>query len=49
VLMAQSGVDADEAFRLLVRASQRENRKLRAVAAQVAARARRPIDTECAR
>ena len=35
ILIAQSGVDADEAFDLLRRASQRENRKLRDVAADI--------------
>jgi len=40
VLMAQSGLDADSAFRVLVRASQRQNRKLRDVAADIAGRPR---------
>lgn len=39
VLIAQSGCDPDEAFTLLVRASQRENKKLRDVAADIVARA----------
>jgi len=34
-LMAQSGVSSDEAFQLLVRASQRENRKVREIAGQI--------------
>lgn len=38
ILMAQSGVGPDEAFELLVRASQRENRPLREIAAEVVAR-----------
>ncbi len=40
ILMAQSGLTADEAFAVLVRASQRENRKLRDIAAELVARAR---------
>ncbi len=46
VLMATGGRNADEAFQLLVRASQRENRKLRDVAADLVERAqqRRPPD-----
>ncbi len=39
VLMAQSGVSSDEAFELLKRASQRENRKLREVAEEIVKRA----------
>ncbi len=39
ILMARGGVSPDEAFRLLVRASQRENRKLRDLANDVVARA----------
>lgn len=35
ILMASRGVDADTAFKLLVGASQRENRKLRDIAAEV--------------
>jgi GAF domain-containing protein len=38
ILMAQSGIGPDEAFALLVRASQRENRKLRDVAGELVAR-----------
>jgi transcriptional regulator with GAF, ATPase, and Fis domain len=38
ILMAHAGVDADDAFRMLVRASQRENRKLRDVAFDIADR-----------
>jgi GAF domain-containing protein len=34
-LMSQSGVSSDEAFQLLVRASQRENRKVRDIAEQI--------------
>jgi AmiR/NasT family two-component response regulator len=33
--MAGGGRNADEAFQILVRASQRENRKLRDIAAQI--------------
>ena len=42
--MAAGGRNADEAFQVLVRASQRENRKLRDIAAQIVERAhqRRP-------
>jgi GAF domain-containing protein len=39
ILMAQSGHTSDEAFGLLVRASQRQNRKLRVIAAEVVDRA----------
>jgi AmiR/NasT family two-component response regulator len=42
ILMLQSGLGPDEAFTLLVRASQRENRKLRDIAQDIADRARRP-------
>jgi GAF domain-containing protein len=35
IVMAQGGRTADEAFQLLVRASQRENRKLRDLAAEI--------------
>jgi GAF domain-containing protein len=51
VLMATGGRNADEAFQLLVRASQRENRKLRDVAAEVVERAqqRRPPDRSSAK
>lgn len=38
VLMAAGGQRPDEAFQLLVRASQRENRKLRDIAAEIVAR-----------
>ena len=38
ILMAQSGVSADEAFRVLSRASQRENRKLRDIARDIVER-----------
>jgi GAF domain-containing protein len=41
ILMARSKVDADEAFDMLRRASQRENRKLRDVAADLVDRARK--------
>ncbi|MFP5326485.1 MAG: ANTAR domain-containing response regulator, partial [Acidimicrobiia bacterium] len=39
ILMAQSSVSAEEAFDLLVRASQRENRKLREIAQAIVTRA----------
>jgi transcriptional regulator with GAF, ATPase, and Fis domain len=39
ILMAPGGIDEDAAFELLVRASQRENTKLRDVAAKVVANA----------
>jgi GAF domain-containing protein len=42
ILMAQSRVTPEEAFQLLVRASQRENRKLREIAAEIVDRAQRP-------
>ena len=42
ILMAQSGLSPEEAFVLLVRASQRENRKLRDIAADLVARAQVP-------
>lgn len=42
VLMAQSGMSADEAFNLLVKVSQRENRKLREVASDLVERQMRP-------
>lgn len=35
IIMAGGGRNADEAFQVLVRASQRENRKLRDVAAEI--------------
>jgi GAF domain-containing protein len=40
ILMLQSGVGPDEAFSLLVKASQRENRKLRDIAQEIADRTR---------
>ncbi len=39
ILIEQSGVNEDEAFQLLRRASQRENRKLRDIATEVVRRA----------
>lgn len=39
ILMAQSHVEADTAFNMLVRASQRENRKLREIASAIVERA----------
>jgi GAF domain-containing protein len=42
IVMAQSAVGPDEAFDLLVRASQRENRKLRELAAEIVERHSRP-------
>jgi AmiR/NasT family two-component response regulator len=42
ILIAQSHVSPDEAFQLLVRASQRENRKLREIAAEIVDRAQKP-------
>jgi GAF domain-containing protein len=44
ILMAQNGVSADEAFRLLVGASQRSNRKLRDIAQELVDRRRKPGD-----
>ncbi|HET7719415.1 MAG TPA: GAF and ANTAR domain-containing protein, partial [Acidimicrobiales bacterium] len=38
ILMARGGITADQAFEMLVRASQRENRKLRDVATELVAR-----------
>ena len=38
ILMAAQGCDADEAFQILVRASQNQNRKLRAIASEIVAR-----------
>lgn len=38
ILMAAQGCDADEAFHILVRASQNQNRKLRAIATEIVAR-----------
>ena len=40
ILMGAGGLDADEAFTTLVDASQRENRKVRDIAAQIVTRAR---------
>jgi GAF domain-containing protein len=42
ILMAQSHVRADDAFEVLVRASQRENRKVRDIAAEIVGRAAPP-------
>jgi GAF domain-containing protein len=42
IIMAVNGVDADEAFTVLVKHSQRENRKLREVATEFLASAARP-------
>jgi GAF domain-containing protein len=42
VLMCESGMDPDAAFQILVRASQRENRKLRVIAAEIVERTQRP-------
>lgn len=39
IIMARSRVSADDAFDMLVRASQRENRKLRTIAAELVGRA----------
>jgi len=44
ILIAQSGVTPDEAFELLKRASQRENRPLREIAAEIVARGQRPAE-----
>ncbi len=38
ILMAAQGCDPDEAFQILVRASQNQNRKLRAIATEIVAR-----------
>jgi len=38
ILMARSGIDADAAFQVLVRASQRENRRLRDIAGELVER-----------
>jgi GAF domain-containing protein len=46
VIMAQSGIPADAAFEVLVRASQRENRKLRDIAADIVRRASGGADRE---
>ena len=44
IMMADGGRTPDEAFHLLVRASQRENRKLRDVAVEIVSRvAGRPV------
>jgi GAF domain-containing protein len=42
ILMAAQRCGSDEAFQILVRASQRENRKLRDIAAEIVARAQQP-------
>jgi GAF domain-containing protein len=42
IVMATGGKNPQEAFQVLVRASQRENRKLKEVAADIVARAERP-------
>jgi GAF domain-containing protein len=44
MLMASSDIDADRAFELLVAASQRENRKLRDIAAEIVTRRGRSAD-----
>ena len=44
ILMAARRCDADEAFQILVRASQRENRKLREVAARIVEGASQRVD-----
>ena len=38
ILMSRGGITADQAFEMLVRASQRENRKLRELASEIVAR-----------
>ncbi len=38
ILMQAQGCDPDEAFQILVRASQNQNRKLRAIAAEIVTR-----------
>jgi AmiR/NasT family two-component response regulator len=43
VVMCQEGLDRDDAFSLLVRASRNSNRKLRDVAASVEASGRLPL------
>lgn len=48
IVMATGGKNSQEAFQVLVRASQRENRKLREIAEEIVARvetARRPTDS----
>ena len=42
ILMGAQRCGADEAFQILVRASQRENRKLRDIATQIVATAAQP-------
>jgi AmiR/NasT family two-component response regulator len=42
IVMATSGCDADEAFRILVQQSQHQNRKLREVAAELVDLQERP-------
>ena len=49
ILMASNQCDPDEAFGLLVRASQRENVKLRDIAARIVDNASRPDRTDAAR
>ncbi len=44
ILMGAQRCSADEAFQMLVRASQRENRKLREMAAEIVTRATEPRD-----
>jgi GAF domain-containing protein len=44
ILMAQSHIGPDDAFQILVRASQRENRKLRDIAVEIVERVTRPAD-----
>jgi GAF domain-containing protein len=48
IIMAGGGRNADEAFQVLVRASQRENRKVRDIAAELVARAveGKPVPTD---
>jgi GAF domain-containing protein len=46
ILMAAQGCDADEAFRILVRASQNQNRKLRAIATEIVARRGKRVGPE---
>ena len=42
IIMARTGASAEAAFNVLVRASQRENRKLRTIAAELVERAQQP-------
>lgn len=42
ILMGAQRCTADEAFQILVRASQRENRKLRQIAEEIVSRAQQP-------